>query len=73
MIQNCSLFKREDVMKAIDNTNFQKALGPDQFDGDCLKDDKIKENVSQILLRALNENKIPDYMKTAKMVLLSKN
>lgn len=37
-----------------------------------LKDPKIRATVTRKLIKALNTNKIPDYFKLARMILLSK-
>ncbi len=50
----------------------KKALGTDEFYGTCLKDPEIKQGVIKFVLKALNNNKMLDYLKEAKMILLTK-
>jgi hypothetical protein len=37
-----TLFNRQDVEEAIQQTNFNKGLGPDSFDGSILQDEAVK-------------------------------
>jgi hypothetical protein len=58
-----NLFTENDIEKAIKETNFNKSLGPDYFDGKLLEDDEIKKNFKKSALIMLNENLIPSYFK----------
>lgn len=71
---SAGVFNEADVDKAIAECNFSKALGPDEFDGNCIKkDEKTKVEIQKFVLNSLNKNKIPDYLKEAKLILLSKS
>ena len=58
--------------KAVAECNFQKGLGPDEFDSRCIKEEQNVNNnfeIRKLILNALNSNKIPDYLKEAKLIL----
>ena len=40
------------------------------FDGNLLKDAAICENFIKFILKAMNENEIPDYVAISRMMLL---
>ena len=64
----------QDIEEAIKECNFNKAIGPDGFDGKILeKDEEIKEKIVKEIRTALNRNEIGQHLKTARLVPLSKN
>ena len=51
------VFNESDVDKAINECNFAKAFGPDEFDGSCIKkDDKTRVEIRKFVLNSLNKN-----------------
>ena len=70
---NGRFFDRLDVEAAIDNCNFNKAMGTDWFSGKVIKKNAtIRQKVVAIVLKWLNEAKIPNYVMDGKAVLFSK-
>ena len=63
----------EDIEEAIKGCNFKKGLGPDWFDGSCLKDDKIRANLVQNILRMTQEKDLPKFLSEGRLVLFSKD
>ena len=64
----------QDIEEAIKECNFNKAIGPDGFDGKIIeKDEKIKEKIIKEIRMALNRNEIGRHLKTARLVPISKN
>ena len=47
-------------------------MGPDWFSAFLLKDDLIGKNLRLQLVKMLNEDNIPSYLKNSRLVLLSK-
>jgi hypothetical protein len=66
------IFSEEDVEVAIKECDFTKGLGPDEFSGICLADPEVRAQVKNFIKTALNKNQIPDYLKQARLVMLSK-
>ena len=67
------VFNRMDVETAIENCNFNKAMGVDWFSGKALKNNpSIRQKLIDLLLGWLNNCQIPDYILVGKAVLLSK-
>ena len=59
---------------ALKECNFNKAIGPDGFDGLILeKDEVIRRKLIREVVGALNNNSVPDHLKIARLVPLSKN
>jgi len=57
------LFDTQDILDAIENTNFNKGVGPDGFDGRCLlTNDQLKKKVALDLSSSLNDGKLPLYL-----------
>lgn len=54
-------------------TNFDKGVGVDEFDGQLLLEKDIKLTVKTFILKTLNLNQVPDYLKISKLILLSKS
>jgi hypothetical protein len=68
-----TLFTTEDVVRAIRETNFDKGLGPDSFDGNVLlKSPELHNKVCADVANALNRGMIPDHLKIGRMIALSK-
>lgn len=71
--QYSTLFSAEDVARAIGQTNFNKGLGPDGFDGNVLqRSQELREKVCADIAHALNSGLIPDHLKVGRMIALSK-
>ena len=67
------LFIAEDIARAVKQTNFNKGLGPDGFDGNVLtKSPELHDKVCFDIAAALNRGDIPDHLKVGRMVALSK-
>lgn len=66
------LFKVDDIEKAITESNFNKGISPDLFYGTTLKDKKVRQKCIDYLLNVLKKCEIPDYMREARLILLSK-
>ena len=65
------LFKLSEITEAIKNSNFNKGLGPDCFDGNILQlSELLCSKVSLEIMDALNQGDIPDYLRVGRMVLL---
>ena len=57
-------------MEAINKCNFGKAMGEDWFFGGLLNDKGLGKNLRLQLVKILNEDSIPDYLKETRFVLL---
>ena len=65
------LFKLSEITEAIKNSNFNKGLGPDCFDGNILQlNELLCCKVSLEIMDALNQVDIPDYLRVGRMVPL---
>ena len=65
------LFKLSEITEAIKNSNFNKGLGPDCFDGNILQlSELLCSKVSLEIMDALNQGDIPDYLRVGRMVPL---
>ena len=51
---------------------FNKSFGPDMLDDNVFKESAIRRSCAEFLIKALNSKKIPEYLVTAKLILLSK-
>ncbi|KEJ82403.1 hypothetical protein OXYTRIMIC_806 [Oxytricha trifallax] len=68
-----NLCDEADVEKSIQECNFNKAIGPDGFDGKMLNKSKtISKTVTKKINQWLNEGHIPQYIKEGRLILLSK-
>lgn len=67
------LFTENDIITAVKQSNFGKAMGEDWFFGGLLTDIELGQHLRVQLVKMLNEDNIPDYLKEARLVLLSKN
>ena len=71
--ESMEIISEEEVASAIAQCNFQKGIGPDGFDGRLLEmDEGIKNQITKEIKTILNEIKIPDHLKTARLVPLTK-
>ena len=71
MINTVSAFTVEDVAIAPKYSNFNKGLGPDCFDGNMLKKDvELNDKVLAEITGALNDMRIPEYMRVGRLVPL---
>ena len=67
------IFSKLDVEVAIDDCNFNKAVGIDWFSGKAIKrNPQVRQKVVEVILRWLNECQVPEYVKKGKAVLFSK-
>ena len=68
------MFNINDVLDAINNSNFNKGIGPDGFDGRCLqKNQQLKDKAALDLTTSLNSGNLPPYLNIGRQVALSKN
>ena len=66
-----SPFTREEVLEAMRNSNFNKGLGPDCFDGNVMKNNlQLQEIIAEEITTALNTGAIPDYLKVGRLIPL---
>ena len=73
MINTTALFSIEDIKEATKQSNFNKGLGPDCFDGNILgKNEQLSEKVISEIAEALNNATIPDYLRVGRLVPLQK-
>ena len=64
-------FTREEVTEAIKDSNFNKGLGPDCFDGNILSSNTmLKAKVVEEIVNALNVASIPEYLRVGRLVPL---
>ena len=72
-INTTALFSLEDVIEATKQSNFNKGLGPDCFDGNLLSNsEELRNKVTQEIADALNNSHIPEYLKIGRLVPLQK-
>jgi hypothetical protein len=63
----------DDIREATKQSNFNKGLGPDCFDGNILnKNEQLSEKVLSEIAEALNNATIPDYLRVGRLVPLQK-
>ena len=66
-------FKNDDIAEAIKNTNFDKGLGPDGFDGHVLlQNADLRGKIAGELINILKDGQLPGYLLEANIVALSK-
>ena len=71
MIDTASMFTVEDVDAATKNSNFNKGLGPDCFDGNMLKSSaELNDKIMAEVADALNTRRIPEYLSVGRLVPL---
>ena len=72
-INTNALFSIEDIKEATKQSNFNKGLGPDCFDGNLLtKTEELGVKVMTEIADALNNSRIPDYLRVGRLVPLQK-
>lgn len=65
------LFSIEEVDDAAKQTNFNKGLGPDCFDGNVMKGSKdLNKKIVFEITDALNSFSIPEYLRVGRLVPL---
>jgi hypothetical protein len=69
MINTTAIFSVEDIRQATLQSNFNKGLGPDCFDGNLVsQNEQLGAKVTQEIADALNNCQIPDYLKVGRLV-----
>ena len=66
-------WNEQDIITAASQCNDSKVLGEDWAFVALLKDKDVGQNLRLQLVRMLNEDSIPDYLKHARLVLFTKN
>ena len=67
------IFNQNDIHEAIKNTNFDKGLGPDGFDGHILlQNADLRDKITGEHTNILNDGQLPGYLLEANIVALSK-
>ena len=66
-------FTIEEIQDATKNSNFNKGLGPDCFDGNVLKNNThLERKIMEEITYALNSASIPEYLRVGRLVPLQK-
>jgi hypothetical protein len=69
-----SLFSVEDILSAIDQVNFNKAMGPNEFNGQLLKQSQqVRAKYDNSVLAALYQNRIPASLSKTRLIPHTKN
>ena len=72
-INTTATFSLDDIRQATKQSNFNKGLGPDCFDGNLLtKNEQLGDKVMQEIADSLNRAQIPDYLRVGRLVPLQK-
>ena len=72
-INTTALFSVEDIKEAMKQSNFNKGLGPDCFDGNLIaQNEQLGVKVMTEIADALNNSQIPDYLRVGRLVPLQK-
>ena len=72
-INTTATFNIEDIRLATQQSNFNKGLGPDCFDGNVLtKNEQLGAKVMQEIADSLNTAQIPEYLRIGRLVPLQK-
>ncbi len=67
------LFSSEDIDIAIKESNYNKGLGPDYFDGNLIKNNEtLRAKINFEIANALNMRVIPDHLRSGRLVPLQK-
>ena len=73
VISTTAMFSLDDIREATRQSNFNKGLGPDCFDGSLLnRNEQLGNKVLQEIADALNNSQIPEYLKVGRLVPLQK-
>ena len=63
----------DEIEAALTQCNFNKGVGPDGFDGRILeKDEIVKKLIVKEISTIMNNGNIPEHLKTARLVPLTK-
>jgi hypothetical protein len=74
MINTMTTLTKEDVITATKCSNFNKRLGPDCFDRNMLRSNvELHDKIVAEITDALNDMRIPEYLRTGRLVPLQKN
>ena len=72
-INTSAIFSLDDIRLATKQSNFNKGLGPDCFDGNLLtKNVPLGEKMMQEIADSLNRSQIPEYLRVGRLVPLQK-
>ena len=72
-IDTTGLFSLNEVVEETKQSNFNKGLGPDCFDGNLLTLNQLLSNkVMQEITDSLNNSQIPEYLRVGRLVPLQK-
>jgi hypothetical protein len=71
--QMLDILDDEDIESAIKQCNFNKGLGPDNFDGNLLKDDTIRAKLILAIKSWVRTGDFPKYLSEGRLILLSKD
>ena len=72
-IDTTDMFSLNDIVEATKQSNFNKGLGPDCFDGNLLTHhEQLRTKVLQEITDALNDSQIPEYLRVGRLVPLQK-
>ena len=67
------MFSTQEIDDAAKVSNFNKGLGPDCFDGNILKNsEELRKKVVFEIADAMNSSRIPDYLRSGRLVPLQK-
>jgi hypothetical protein len=70
-INTTALFSTEDIVLATKQSNFNKGLGPDCFDGNLMdRNQELGMKVMNEIAEALNSSRIPEYLRVGRLVPL---
>lgn len=72
-IYQVPLFSTQEIDDAAKESNFNKGLGPDGFDGNVLKNsEELRKKMVYEITDSMNSQKIPDYLRSGRLVPLQK-
>ena len=70
-INTTALFSVEDIKEATKQSNFNKGLGPDCFDGNLIsQNEQLGDKIMAEIANALNNSQIPEYLRVGRLVPL---
>ena len=68
---NVTAFTKEEVIEATKSSNFNKGLGPDCFDGNLMRNNKVlNDKMIAEFTNAMNSAYIPEYLRVGRLVPL---
>lgn len=72
-LDQLALFSTQEIDEAAKESNFNKGLGPDCFDGNVLKNNAdLRRKMVYEITEAMNSQKIPRYLRCGRLVPLQK-